>query len=291
MTDNKEKLAIRFKLQEYCELYESQNKAANSLTGVSSATISQILNKNWEHIDESMFRTIAAQIGYSSSDWEVVKTRDFNLVMSLLGEAQKSSQVFAITGEAGSGKTEAVKHYASTYRQTYLLRCSEYWNRKEFMSNLLRKIGTDPSGMKVAEMMQEIVNRLKKQKNPLIIMDEADKLTDQVIYFFITIYNELEDHCGIVLSSTDYFAKRILNGIKSNKKGYKEIYSRLGRKFIELNGVDFTDVTQICVANGIEDKHLIKKVFMDCEGDIRRIKRKIYAIKAQQKNQAENGEN
>ena len=41
----------------------SQNKAANSLAGVSSALLSQIMNDNWDNISEAMCRNIARQIG------------------------------------------------------------------------------------------------------------------------------------------------------------------------------------------------------------------------------------
>jgi hypothetical protein len=118
-------------------------------------------------------------------------------------------------------------------------------------------------------------------ESPLLILDEADKLSDQVLYFFITLYNQLEDHCGIVLIATDHLQKRINRGLKLNRKGYKEIYSRIGRKFVELHGVGSTDVAQICMANGINDTKQIKEIYNDCEGDLRRVKRKIHAFKIQ----------
>ena len=40
------KESISNALRTYCERYESQNKAANSLKGVSAATISQMVNGN-----------------------------------------------------------------------------------------------------------------------------------------------------------------------------------------------------------------------------------------------------
>ena len=85
--------------------------------------------------------------------------------------------------------------------------------------------------------MSEVVTRLRSQSAPLLILDEADKLSDQVLFFFITIYNQLEDECGIVLQATNHLEKRLRRGIKLNKKGYNEIWSRMGRKCIPLHGV------------------------------------------------------
>ncbi|MDR1054708.1 MAG: hypothetical protein LBL90_02535 [Prevotellaceae bacterium] len=64
-----EKKEIAEKFTEYCSPYSAggndrgQNKAANSLKNVSSASISQILNGNWELIKVEMWRNIGSQIG------------------------------------------------------------------------------------------------------------------------------------------------------------------------------------------------------------------------------------
>lgn len=57
---------------------------------------------------------------------------------------------------------------------------------------LLRVMGRDNTGMNVTEMMSEVVSTLKKIENPVLLFDEFDKVSDQVLYFFITIYNQLE---------------------------------------------------------------------------------------------------
>lgn len=278
ITEN-QKQQIADKLRSYCDRYESQNKASKSLSGVSSGTISQVLNGNWELISDEMFRNIAAQVGYSDSEWVAVETRDFKTLNALMRDAQAFSNVFAVTGEAGSGKSFALRQYAEANKRVYLLSCNEYWNRKMFLQELLTALGRDASGFAVGEMMTEVVRQLKMQNSPLVLMDEADKLSDQVLYFFITIYNQLEDQCGIILCATDHLAKRIKRGLKLNKKGYKEIYSRIGRRFIELHGVGTSDIAQVCMANGITDRTKIKEIAEKSELDLRRVKRLVHATK------------
>ena len=273
------KQQVTEKLKEYCDRYESQNKAAKSLNGVSSATISQALNSNWELISDEMWRNIGSQIGYSENEWVAVEIRDFKRLNGLLADSQNFGNVFAVTGEAGSGKSFALRQFANENKRVYLLQCYEYWNRKMFLQELLSSLGRDYSGYTVGEMMTEAVRVLKTQHCPLIIMDEADKLSDQVLYFFITLYNQLEDRAGIVLCATDHLAKRIRRGLKLNKKGYKEIYSRIGRKFIELSGPGSSDIASICLANGITEKSKIKDIIEKSEFDLRRVKRLIHAQK------------
>ena len=277
-----QKQRIKERLADYCERFESQNKAANSLRNVSAATISQVLNNNWELVSDEMWRNIASQTGYTETEWVAVETRDYKLLTALLEDSRDHSNVFAVTGEAGSGKSLTIRRFAEANKRVYSLQCAEYWNRKIFLQELLSAMGRDYSGYNVNEMMHEIVRGLKTQDHPVIIIDEADKLVDQVLYFFITLYNQLEDHCGIVLCSTDHLSKRIKHGLKLNRKGYKEIYSRIARKFIELKGLGSTDITAICMANGVTERNLIKDVIEDSEGDLRRIRRKIHALKSAQ---------
>lgn len=269
---------IKIALAEFCERNGSQNKAAKVI-GVSSAVLSRIANNEWDLIADEMWRKIARFIGYTGKEWVTVETRDFKTMNILLNDAQTHSNVLAVIGDAGSGKTLAVKEYCNSNSEVFLLHCNEYWNRKMFMQELLTAMGKDSGGYTVGEMMNDIVKSLKGMESPLIIMDEADKLSDQVLYFFISLYNSLEDACGIMLCATDHLGKRIKRGLKLNKKGYKEIYSRIGRKFIQLKGVGSRDIQMVCRANGIEDELLIKEVVEDSEFDLRRVKRKIHAIK------------
>lgn len=272
------KQQIQRALRTYCERYESQNKAANTMKGVSSATVSQILNENWDLITDAMWRNVATQIGYKENRWEAVETNNYRQMMMLLADVKENSLVMAITGEAGSGKTFAATQYTAKNKGSYMLCCNEYWNRKVFLTELLTSLGRDYTGYTVSEMMIEAVRALKTQDAPLLILDEADKLSDQVFYFFITLYNQLEDECGIVLLATDHLEKRIRKGIKLNKKGYNEIWSRLGRKCVQLKGVNAADIAAICEANGIVESREVDIVVADSESDLRRVKRKVHAL-------------
>lgn len=269
---------ISEKLRGYCERYESQNKAAASLKGVSPATVSQILNGNFDLIRDEMFRNIASQIGYKDENWEVVETRDYRLMTRFLEDARQNNLVMAITGNAGSGKTFSLRHFTDRHKRVYMLCCNEYWNRQWFLQELLEQMGREVTTESVGEMVSEVVRTLKMQENPLIILDEADKLSDQVLYFFITLYNYLEDQCGIVMVATSFLEKRLRTGLKFNKKGYAEIWSRIGRKCIDLKGVGAADIVAICEANGIHSSNDIEDIIKDSDCDLRRVRRKIHSV-------------
>jgi Cdc6-like AAA superfamily ATPase len=161
----------------------------------------------------------------------------------------------------------------------YVVRCNEYFNRKTFLADLLRAMHKDSGGYTVAEMMNTVVKEIRKADKPLIIMDEVDKLNDQVFYFIITLYNFLEGQCGIIIMATDHLEKRVKRGLSLNKKGYKEIYSRIGRKWITLKTPSTKDITAIVKANGIDDENAIASIINDAESDLRRVERLVHAEK------------
>ena len=279
MITAEEKKQISEQLRAYCEQKGSQNKAAASLNGVSSATVSKILSCQWATIADDMWRSIAGQIGAgkTSEGWQLVPTRAYQAMTFTLESAQRDSLVVGVIGEAGSGKTEAIKTYTAGGRNVYHLVCSEYWNRRTFMAKVLQTMGANYSGNTVADMMDTIVDTLKRKESPLIVLDEADKLSDQVLYFFISLYNQLEGHCGIIMTATRYLKARIEKGLRLNRKGYAEIFSRIGRKFVELPLLNSEDVAAVCVANGVTEAKTINGIVDEAEGDLRRVKRSVWA--------------
>lgn len=267
-------------LRSYVARKGSQKKAANSLDGVSSATINKMLNgTDWESISEEMWRSVAQQTRTKSEGWQLADTSVHREMTMLLTRAQQDALVAGVIGAAGSGKTETCREYADEHRNVYHITCGEHWNRRTFVSKVLKSMGANVAGYTINDMMEEVVDALSRADNPLLILDEADKLSDQVLYFFITLYNQLEGRCGIVLCGTQYLKARIARGVRLGKKGFEEILSRLGRRFFELAEIGEEDVALVCVANGIESDVKIRKITKESESDLRRVKRSVWAAK------------
>ena len=274
--EQKEKELIASRLREYCAAQGGQNKAANTLKGVSAATISKILNGDWDTIAEGMWHNVSKQIGSSAEGWSLVSTSVYDELTELLECAQTDSQVMAIVGSAGCGKSATIRQYASTHDEVTAIVCSEYQNRTSWLSAVMEAMGLDPRGLSVAEKIGQIVRRLKRADKPLLILDEADKMSDQVLYFFVTLYNELEGHCGVVLCATQYLDKRLVRGLRSGRKGYEEVYSRIGRQCIQLSVLSPEDISLVCVANGITGDRKVRKIADEAECDLRRVRRAVW---------------
>lgn len=263
-------------LGELVERKGSQDKAAKSLKGVSSATISLILSGRGEEVRERMWQNLATQLEIGN-EWVIADTLQTMQLRALLEDAQSESLVMSVVAPAGTGKTQTSKLYESENKEVYRLACSEFWTKNDFVDELLRSLGESGLGYTKRERMSKAIEALRRKNSPLIVFDEFDKLSDNVWFFFITLYNELEGKCGMVLLSTDSIEVRIKRGLRLNKRGYNEFWSRLGRKCVKLAGVGYEDIEAVCQANGVDDTALIEDIARDCEGDLRRVVRRIFS--------------
>lgn len=283
-----QKNEIAIKLQQFVKGFASQSKAFASIKEMSEATGIQILNGNWKDISDRMWINVGKQIGWNTRIVDLVETQDVRTMVEFFEIAREEGANFGIIGNTGSGKTITAEWYAANNRKShvYHIQCSELWNKKMFLGSILSKMGVTNTGFNVGEMMAAIVSNLRKQYRPLLILDEIDKVKDDILYFYITFYNELKGNCGIVMLGTDYLSKRINRGVIRNTKGYKEIFSRLGSRFIALDGTDKKEVTEICKAHGITDALDINEIYNIYQGDLRVIDRQILKKKLIARRQA-----
>ena len=264
-------------LKAYMSQKGGQNKAANSIKGVSAGTLSQMQNGNWEHISDEMWRKVAKAIGFGGKRWNTAETATYKQVHFALEAAQEEARVMSLTAPAGSGKTYAAKEYEASHRNVYRLMCDEFWSKNDFVEELLRVMGEKADGLTKRERLRLACDVLSRKEQPLLIFDEFDKLGDNVWSFFITLYNRLEEQCGIVLLSTDYIEKRMRMGLKYQRKGYPEIFSRLGSRFVGLDRAEYEDVKAVCEANGVTDEAVIEDIARSAEGDLRRVRQLVFA--------------
>ena len=279
----KEKKAISERLRAYVAKSPSQTKAAGSLKGVSVGTVSNILNGRFENISDEMFRNVASQVGgMGTPGWQIVETGAYQEITEVLSDAQRWRSVRWVTGEAGCGKSTTARVYLQDHKEVFYILCSEDMKKGDFVREIARTVGIRTEGCNIREVWGLILDDIIQMDAPLLVFDEADKLTEPVFHYFISLYNKLEEKCGVVFLSTDYIVKRISNGLKYQKPGYKEFFSRIGRKFFTLEPTDQNDVYIICTANGLtsrQDIDVVMKEAATCDYDLRRVKDSIHKVK------------
>ena len=241
--------------------------------GISETTISQLRNGKYATDGDDIWYKIATALGVSlqESAWAIVQITNTRLIHAMLDSAKSRSLFIGISHKAGSGKSAATTTFETANKATgvFRLACRE-WGRREFLFRLCqclgidseRKYSTSDDGM--IEAISDFFNQ-RSGIRPLLILDEADKLKPFALRSLIPIYNECENRLGLVICGCDNLEMEFNRGVRYNKKGYDEMASRFGRKFIHLTGCTEGDVSRICAANGITSGKAQKAIFEECD--------------------------
>lgn len=253
---------------------ELSDAALAKKIGISPATMSQILGKKWELVSDDMWRRVAAAIGYTP-DWQTAETTNFTRVCNAAKRAKKLAETLAISHEPGSGKSYALRHVANTLPNVIYLECEEHYKRKDFLNKLLAAMGVQTTGS-VTELTDAVIENLLKIEKPLVILDEFDKLDDPVMKLFKSIWNKTENEAGFILAGAPYLRNRLEKGVSKNRQSYVEMWSRMGREYVELKQTTDADVAAICKANGIVAPETIGDIIRTADKrDLRQVKRAV----------------
>jgi hypothetical protein len=260
---NEQKTQVRDALMRYVNNFDSQAQAAESLNGISSSTISQVKNHNWELLSERLWHHIARQVGFYCGEWQPADTSAYLLLRILFSDAQNYAMAYGIAIGSGLGKTFTARHYTRENDHVYYLPCNEEYNRKSFIIALMNAAGADAKGT-VPELMQQFATVISEKEEPLLILDDAHKLKDRVLHLVVLLANSMAGKAGIVIMGNDALRQRIIDGVRLKKTGYDDIYKSIGRRFITLSCLALRDIDLVCRANGLSDEHVISHIENSC---------------------------
>jgi hypothetical protein len=267
---------IRECLMEYISRYKSQNIAANTLTGISGSYVSQIVNGKFSAISDDMWRKLALQIGWVNKGWIFTDTRiSSQITQSInLAKSRAINNITPILARGGSGKTITAQNYAKSNREVLYINCKRKLSLKSFLKGLLSAAGKTTEGLTSEVISDMLISTISKMNNPVIIIDEANKASDNILLEIIDLYNGLKYKCPIILLATQEFKLRIERGV-NKKMGYDELHSRFNRQFIDLGEPDYNDVAKVCIANGLSDATQISDIAKSSLCDLRAVEDKV----------------
>ena len=242
--------------------------------GANVATVSKNMQDEslFKFVSDQMWQRVGSALGYKLTDldWVLVETTNTRWMGKYLSDAQEHAMFLAVSHKAGQGKSAGIELYREQDNagSVFVLECKEYWSHKRFMSKLCQTLGLDSLGMNVAEMAEAVIDFFKQKainSRPILILDEANKLSASSLRLIIPLYNELKRAIGLVIVGADDLEKHIKSGVRRNVRGYDELDSRLGRRFMHLIGANERDIRAICAANGIEDAKMQSEIWQAME--------------------------
>jgi DNA transposition AAA+ family ATPase len=283
---NEEKESVLRLLGEKRDRLGLSNAACSRQIGISQGTMSQIVNRNWELISTEMWRKVAHWAGYAPH-WQPAETVNFTRIVAAAKRAKRMSDTLCVTQEPGSGKTFALQHAAGHLAGAVYVECKGYSTPREFTKRLMAAMGMEAHGP-LAERMDEIANALLRMDRPLVILDEFGELKDDTLRLFKSLYNDTCGYCGFVIAGSPSMKSRIERGVERDTRGYRELWSRMGREYVMLEKIGKKEVAEICRANGVEPPEAIERIVAESYDrktgthDLRRTYRLVQNLRAVQ---------
>jgi DNA transposition AAA+ family ATPase len=243
----------------------SQAKIAK-LCGVNAPYIGYMLAGQWNNIpsqggavatkiSDAVFLKVQRGLGLNIETFE---TENYLAVYATCLEAKVAHQWRIIDGLTGAGKSFAAERFARQQsKETFLIRCKNTMNAKEFMQAIARAVGACEVGTR-HRICVAISEKLLMMTNPLLIVDESEALfkrTSEGGFGAIKdICDEVIGRVGIVLIGANGFLEQLRLRAANLRSCFPQVVSRFATEPVELEVVSRQDVEMIAPAFGVTGK-------------------------------------
>ncbi|MDB0601605.1 ATP-binding protein [Tenacibaculum maritimum] len=258
---NKQKEVLQQEVKELIATHinnknESQEKLAENI-GVSNGTISNVLNEQWERLSDTMLLKLRSF--FKKKGWQLIETTNFLNIQNQCDKARYQNLLVGIIGYSGAGKTTALRTYYQANPSTYLVTCARTMRTKQFLAEVLRALGSSYLASDY-EMVRKIISKLNKMHSPLLIIDEASKLSPNALMYLQDIWDGVEDNAGIIIAGVEYLLTNLKKASDKNKIGMPEFYGRVS-SWMQLVSPTRVEIRSIAENNGITSEKEIKNMY------------------------------
>jgi DNA transposition AAA+ family ATPase len=248
-----QKNAIVEALEGYLAVHKiSQNEFADKAK-INSAYISRLLNGkftvnagngNEVEITDKYFLKIAEHIGYAVEKkyWEIRVTDEMKHMLATLQDARTYGYTNVIVGETGCGKSYVVNLFAKQNpTDVTVVTVGNSDNLGDLLDKILDKINL-PAGRTKSKKIRDITAYMKRQKmegkTPTLIFDESEYMKHPTICAMKELYDNLINHCAIVMVGTNQFLSKVEKMRRKNKDGIPQLYRRIKFGIRQLPAID-----------------------------------------------------
>lgn len=226
--------------------------------GVSDTTVSQFRSGKYGAKEDTVATKIATALNYYDNTWNVVETvSSYQQIKTSFHAAKRNSKWFCISSRSGSGKTQSLIDLYNTNadKSVIYLKCRK-WTGRKFLTKLATCLGVEVTRyMDNDDLLDAIIQNvnLMADLHPLLILDDAGKLTHFALCALIPLYDDTLHRMGALVAGTETLGSTIKRYV-GRIEGYDELDGRFKRNYINLLGASKKDVHAICTVNGVTDR-------------------------------------
>jgi len=196
----------------------------------------------------------------------IFNTPNFSTIQNICTRAQYGSEMLALIGYPGAGKTTGFKKYMEKNKGVFYIWVRPTMNAKQFYRTLARTIGCEIHfDLSLFELMDLICGKLNSTyEKKLIIIDEGGKFQPKFLEYIHELRDLTQMTTGILLSGPEYFKTNVDEWVIKKTKGIQEFKRRISHWEI-LDPLSKNEITDFVVAYGINDKKFIKNLRRSCD--------------------------
>lgn len=248
---------LRKGIAEYCAQKGVSRADLAVKAGVSPATISAIETGKSKAVSMAMRRKILSVLNAELISG-VMETNDLHTVFKAADFARKHRAMIGVIGDTGVGKTTALKAYARLHKNTYRVTFEKSMKTRHFLAALLREMGVSFDGNANA-MLNMAADELNKTESPLLMIDEAGKMTHPVLLCLHDLREKTTENCGVILAGMPYFKSNLEKDARRGKEGVSEFLRRVN-VWTELHGLTPNEGEYIARNCGITDDVMVRSL-------------------------------
>ena len=240
-------LELKKAINDYCQKKGISKNELSVQIGINPAYLSKIENEKFDEITGEVLTKIRAAINLRTAP-DVFQTSDLASVFNQCEQARRYKLMTGLTGDTGMGKTTSLKAY-SMRENVFFITVDKAMSAKRLFLSILKTMGIQFDG-NVYEVVQKIADELNRLESPLLIIDEAGKLSHLMILYLHDLREYTLTNCGILLSGMPYFRWNLQKFADRQKEGCAEFLRRINT-WHELKGLNRKEVEVICTENSI----------------------------------------
>ena len=245
--------------------------------GMTSPVISSYLNGVYSGNVENLENKISAFLNLEEirrADRKLninyVRTKSSKRVNDILGLAHADNQAVVIIGQAGLGKTSALRDYAKRNPDIILIEADPTFTAKVLLKTIAEKVGSETKGT-LNDMLNGIIYKLT-DSGRLIAVDEAESLP----YRALECLRRIHDRADVGLALVGM--PRLLINLRGRHGELKQLYSRIGFKLELGDELGADELTEIVTGTIEGNDETVAELVEAAAGNTRRLVKMMHGV-------------